>query len=188
DVAVESVGLDVPVVGVAGQHQVVAVAVVPLQVEEVGGVLGVVRVGVDAVVVPAQEALGHHAVTVEVGVGEAVGQLEVGGLARPAELAEEVLRVGVGMIAPAVFLEVGAGHEPVPVPGATAVFGFLDLAAVGADGALQGAAGVVATVLGLHGEGAAEGVEAEYRVAAGGQRDAGNGVGGNQIPAHHIAE
>ena len=80
------------------------------------------------------------------------------------------------------------GTIPVEAAKSAAVLELYCAPAIAAAADPYGGAGLAAAILGLHGDGSAQGVQAVQRVGSGHQRHLCDGDAGNQVPAHHIAE
>jgi hypothetical protein len=189
EVAVVGAGVDAACVGVRAQRPLRVQRVRQRKVQQRRAVARVVGPRVDAGAVALQEALLLQAVAVQVGAGERGGEGQVGVAAAAAELGEQLAQAGRRVGAPAALVQALAGDEPVRAVGrAAAVLELRGAVAVRPGPQLQRGAGVLEPVLGLHGQRAAQRVQAEQRVGAGVQRQRRDGGLGDEVPADDIAE
>ncbi len=189
DVAVVGVGLDVAVIGIARQRQRLAQLLRAGEIDEVGLVLRVVGLGVDAVVVTPQELKILQAIAIEVRVGVGRGDRHIGDLAAPAGLAEELARIGGRILAPAIVLQLV--RRAVPVQAAVGVAARLErhlTTRVRAVVELDAVARIAEAILRAQRKRAPEGVQAEERIGAWHERQGRDRLARNEIPAHHIAK
>ena len=176
-----------PQVQVSAQHRFVAEEVAALEREhrQLVGVDVGVGVGLPRVL---EERLRQGLRTFEPVVRCSEAQFEVGAPLPVAQLAEQLLDPARVVFGPPLVFGNIARDEVVPWSGHAAMFHLQGLAPEGTAGQLGGAPCVVAAALGGDGQCAAQGVEAEQRVGAGNQRDAGDGRLRQQVPVHDIAE
>ncbi len=117
------------------------------------------------------------------------GHVPAVSVARIASLGEDVAKPAARLVAPAIFLEQGAGCECVPAAVAAHAAGQVGaLAGAAAVGQVGREAGRVQPGTGGHGQRAAQGIEAVGRVGTGYQRHARQRGFRDHVPTDHVAE
>ncbi len=176
-----------PHIGVAAQQDVLGQELAALERQHRHAVLVQVgkRVGLTPVV---QEGLGQRLRPFEAVVGRRQRQVQVGGLGLVAELAEQLFHAARVVLCPAVLLRDVAGDEPVPVAGRSVMLELHRLATERSARELDGGAGIFAAALGVDRERATQRVQAEDRIRARNELDAGDRRLRQQVPVDDVSE